>query len=295
MTLKDYEEELKETSKYKDWVPRVSDIVSSVYPFEWDNKDRYIKWLELNNIPEEEYLLEAQIVWTFVHSQIEKYVLWFDYDHTYELYPKHMQEIASGSAFVNKIRADWYELFPEYYILDEKWRYQWTSDLVCINEEQKTVRIYDWKTWWIAKKRWGLPNNVKKPYDKIKKVALQLSLYVDYFRKKWYTVDLISVVWLHETWAYEYKLELYSTEDLDEIIDNFHNPKEKVVIDYSTEQLTDLFINYNTMQIEMHIPTRQFEFVAIKDEFKEWENIEAKVKAMCDVARVARKMIVTEI
>lgn len=292
MVLKNYEEEVKEISKYKEWIPRVSDVVSFIYPFEWDNKERYIKWLELNNIPEEDYLSEAQLVWTFVHSQIERYILWFDYNHVDELFPKHIQEIVSGSAFVNKIRADWYELFPEYYILDSQWRYQWTSDLVAINEQEKKVRIYDWKTWWIAKKRWWLPNNVKKPYDKIKKVAIQLSMYAEYWRKEWYTIDLISVVWLHETGAYEYTLELASSEYIDELILLYKWKENTKVVEIDWN---NLFINYNTMQIEMHIPTRQFEFVAIKDEIKEGENVDTKIKQMCDVARVARKMIVTEV
>jgi hypothetical protein len=72
-----------------------------------------------------------------------------------------------------------------------------------------------------------MTNKYKKPYDKIKKVALQLSLYAEYFRELGYDVEYIAVERLHETGCYEYILKLYSTEELNTILKNYEKEKSK--------------------------------------------------------------------
>lgn len=207
-------------SKYIDWIPRVSDIVSFKYPFEWNAKERYLKWLNINGIPEWEYLFEAQIIWTFVHAQIER----GKPEKDNPLFLLHKNEILFWLEKLKELKKLG-KVHKEMYILDYKKRYQWTIDLVIINEKKKVVYIYDWKTWWIAKKKWWLKNEYKKPYDKIKKVALQLSLYAEYFRRLWYNIEAIAVEWLHNTWCYEYELDLYTSREINKIIKEYENKK----------------------------------------------------------------------
>lgn len=214
----DYEEEVNDTSHYIEGVPRVSDVVSFIFPFEWEWKDRYLNWLWINKIDQDDYLTEAQVVWTFVHKQVENFIKWKDFDRDHPFINIHSNEIQHWASFVLRELMWEHELHTEQYILDDKYRYQWTCDLVRIDEVNKRVWIYDWKTWWIAKKRWNLPNNYKKPYDKIKKVALQLSLYAEYYRKQGYDVMGLYVVWLHTTWAYPFELDIYSKEEIDDIL-----------------------------------------------------------------------------
>ena len=222
---------------YKKWIERVSNIVSFVFPFEGNSKERYIKWLWLHWVPEDEYLDEAKLVWTFVHKQMETW----GGGRNSALYELHKEEIEYWLSFIRKLSKYW-ELHHEQYIRDYKNRYQWTADLVVINEKKKKVYIYDYKTWGIAKKKWNIlyyifgvlmlripiflmKNTYKKPYDKIKKVALQLSLYGEYYRQLGYSLELISVLWLHETGCYEYKLPIYTTNEINSILEKYEKTK----------------------------------------------------------------------
>lgn len=203
---------------YKEWVERVSNIVSYVYPFDWDWKNRYLNWLCLNGIEEESYMKEACDVGTMVHKAMEDEILW----NNVHIDEDHRTEVEYWIHYLNALK---WELIPEVVILDKKERYQGTTDLVRIDEETKTVWLYDWKTWGIAKKKFDLPNKYRKPYDKLKKVALQLSLYAEYYRAQWYEIGWIYVVWLHETGCYPFELELYSTKKLNKILKDFKNAK----------------------------------------------------------------------
>ncbi len=245
----DYEEEIDDVSRYIEWVPRVSDVVSFIFPFEWDWKNRYLKWLDLHWVDQDEYLLEAQQVGTFVHKQIENFIKWIDFNRKDKLLKLHSKEITHWASFIMKeLMSSTLELRTEQYIIDSCFRYQWTADLVVIDEINKTVEIYDWKTWWIAKKKWELKNEYKKPYDKIKKVALQLSLYAEYYRKLWYTIKWLYVVWLHETWAYKFSLDIYNGSSIDELLKNWNKKQD-------TEKLPQdilLHINRELMQVRVN-------------------------------------------
>lgn len=203
---------------YKEWVERVSNIVSFVYPFSWEDKQRYLKWLNINWIEEKTYMEEACTIGTFVHDAMERRILKKKQKKKDEAYALHKDEIEYWLSYLKALK---WELIPEVIILDKKERYQGTTDLVRVDEETKTVWLYDWKTWWIAKKRFNLPNKYRKPYSKLKKVALQLSLYAEYYREKGYEIGGIYVVWLHETGCYPFELDLYSSESLNEILTNF--------------------------------------------------------------------------
>jgi hypothetical protein len=43
-------------------IPRVSNIISFIFPFEGNGRERYEGWLKKNNINQEEYLEEANAV-----------------------------------------------------------------------------------------------------------------------------------------------------------------------------------------------------------------------------------------
>lgn len=250
---------------YLEGIERVSNIVSFVYPFEGDWKDRYLNWLADKvsqkykrwfSIPEKDYLEEAQNVWTFVHNQIENFVDSIPLEMDNPLFEKHKNEISYWIKFVLSLE-EW-TLLTEQVIRDHKNRYQWTIDLVRIDEKNKKVWLYDWKTWWIAKKRWNywdedrqkwtVPNKIKKPYDKLIKVRLQLSLYAEYYRNLWYEIWGIYCVWLHEDMAIDYKFKVTSSWDIDELLKDFYSRKKSLPRDMTLD------VNIEEMQVRVNTP-----------------------------------------
>lgn len=247
---------------YIEWIPRISNIVEFYYPFWGYAEDNYKKWLKSHWIEEEEYLEEAQNVWTFVHLQIEKSILWEKLDIKDELYDKHSLTIEHWLDFAESLSKQQWDLMPEVVVHDNKNRYQWTIDLVRIDEKTKTVWLYDWKTWWIAKERYWLKNEAKKPVDKLKKVALQLSLYAETYRQKGYSIWWIYVVWVHKTWTYAYSLfeednrqkynyiRLWTSDELDTLLEEFYLRQTKL-----PPKIT-LKINFTEMKIEVQTTLR---------------------------------------
>lgn len=273
-------------SGYKKWVSRVSNVVSFIYPFNWNSEARFNEWLMWLWIPKEEYMNEACDVWTFVHLQIEKNILAKKLDLSDVLFDLHNEEIENWiKYFQNNVldRCEWTEsdAYTEYVVLDEQERYQWTCDLVIIDEKSKTVWLYDWKTWWIAKKRYWLPNKVRKPIDKLKKLSLQLSLYAEYFRKKWYNIWGLYGVWLHKDGAYEYELDLYSSEGIDNILLRYY-AKDKYNINLTIED----------MKVTLNTPTGlQYEQVLIEKEIKDWEKAVDIIDEMIETKEVFVKKL----
>lgn len=250
-------------SGYTEWVTRVSDIVSFVFPFWWEDKERYLEWLKKNNIEEKEYLAKANEWWTYIHLCMEEYiktekfkrVTWFE-------------EVLHWIIFI-KNNLNITKLQPEVFVKDDQNRYQWTIDLV-ERTSATSVKLKDWKTYWIAKKFYWLPNPYKKPYDKLKKTALQLSLYAEVFRKQGITVEWISCVYLHESWAYEYELELYSSEQINEILLKYE--LSKLPKDYNITYLKD-------MKLNIRHPTIQYWYVDVELQLEQNEKrIEEQIK-----------------
>jgi len=286
---------------YPKWVPRVSNVVSFIFPFTGEGKLRYLKWVhkviwqnmsytnEFNNnkvielikeFPsikwnvweiiecEEIYLKEAQDVWTFVHEQMENYLLWKKvklkkYKEVIEWWFKYIDQVKEKYT-----KKDGREYNVEQVVVDKYKRYVWAADLVLVNNKTNKVVIIDWKTFWIAKARWKLPNNYKKPYDKIKKGALQFSLYADTYRQEGYTIEGIKMVYLHHTWAYEYDLNLYSAEDLNKILEKYITRDSLLPPDIT------LLFKYNPMQIEVQttIPNEAYSKASIIMEDKDLQN-----------------------
>lgn len=224
---------------YKENVARVSDIVSFTFPFEGNSKDRYISWLDLNNIDPDLYMAEAQEVGTFIHKQMENFINKEVQEESDALYSLHRAEITGWLEWLQK---QWFiSLESEKYVCDENNRYQWTIDLVATKPNGKKVLI-DWKSWGVRKKRFWLKNEYKKPYDKLKKVALQLSLYAKALEDD---VDEIWIVWLHESGAYMFPLEMWKDEEIEKIIENF------LLKDVKKEDIDIYNIKINNMIITM--------------------------------------------
>lgn len=208
---------------YKKGVPRVSELVSFVFPFNWNAKERYLKWLREKNIDEPTYLLTSQTIWTYIHQHMEDYINWIitpkEDDKENE---KVISCIKHWKEYIDTIKKTYtkqkgWKLVAEPHLLDEKERWQGSSDLVLINEKKKSVIIIDWKSFWIAKSFFSLSNSDKKPYDKIKKWALQFSFYWEVYKQQWYKVEKLILVYLHHNWAFPYELEQKSTEELESV------------------------------------------------------------------------------
>lgn len=282
---------------YIPWIDRVSNIVSFNFPFEWNSKEQYLKWLEKNNIPEEEYLEEAQIVWTFVHLQLEKYLLLEPLDLTDRLFNLHKKEIEWWLEFLRDLFIKPWKLLSEVVVLDEKQRFQGSIDLIRIDEKTKTVWLYDWKTWGIAKKKWWLNNSPTKNVDKLKKVALQLSLYAEVYRQKGYKIWWIAVLWLHNDWLIEYSLfakdnlkvkdksiRLWSSAELNILLWIYKSKKEEEVEEITSlphAPLYTLNINYKTMQIRVNWPIKWVAYSNSEIILEQWDYMD-----LPDTARI---------
>ena len=193
------------TEKYTASLPRVSQIVEFAYPFAWYAKDRFLQWLRDNQIELDEYMKEASEGWTFVHLSLEEYL-----DGKPFKWRKYKNLI---NAWIKFIKDTWIKkLATEHYIRTKD--YQWTIDLIA--ERDWEVWILDWKTYWLAKAKFGLPNTYKKPYDKLKKARLQLSLYA-------YAMGItrIWVVELEEGWYHFHKLELMEIDEIKKVLDDY--------------------------------------------------------------------------
>ena len=85
-------------------IPRVSNIVSFVYPFEWNSKQRYLDWLKKIWISEEEYLWWANELWTFIHNQMENFILWKEIEKTSPLYKEVKNEIKHWIKYLKTLK-----------------------------------------------------------------------------------------------------------------------------------------------------------------------------------------------
>lgn len=265
---------------YKQGVPRVSNIVSFKFPFEWtDWERRYLSWLKKVWVDENLYLQKAQTIWTYIHKCMEDYVngevvILAEYN---EVVSKTIQ---LGFKYIDELRSEFwkeYNFVAEPVLMDKEERYQGSSDLVLVHKTKKKVIIIDWKSFGISKSfflvkgtKKPLPNKYKKPYDKIKKGRLQFSLYWETYKQKWYEVEDLILVYLHEDWAYPYSLEQIKTEELNTILKEFSvNSKQ-----WNSKHL---FNNNFMYEIEILEPTKTYGNVKIKAEINPLNDDEKEV------------------
>ena len=204
-------------STYKEGIARVSSIVESVFPFEWEDKKRFHKWLKSKDISPEIYMKVASEYGTAIHKGMEEHIAWRKYVSP-EYEPQLTKYVGYGAQFLEDYHAR--RLTTEHYIWVEN-MFQWTIDVICHLDWalEEGEWIIDWKTFWIAQEVLGTKGTrwkYKKPYSKLSKARLQLSLYA-------YATGIknIGVVELAEHWYVFHKLVLYSTEELENIINTF--------------------------------------------------------------------------
>ena len=198
--------------RYKKNIPRVSTIVESHFPFEWEDKMRFHNWLANYRISPEEYMEEASSWWTYVHKALEDYLDWKEFR-----WKKYVEFV---KAWIQFIKDYWIvKIYTEHYICTQF--FQWTIDLVG-EDKDWNLWLLDWKTYWLAKTKfwlWWWP--YKKPYSKLKKAAMQLSLYAMALgdsRLKW-----IAVIELCEDWSYHFhKLNRMDDAELMRIVLDYY-------------------------------------------------------------------------
>lgn len=193
-------------SRYKQGLARVSDIVSSVYPFSLETEERFVGWLTKYWVSHSAYMEEASTGGTYVHAALETFILKWEFRGK-----KYKGWVASGIRFLeeHKVKA----IATEEYIVCRD--YQGTCDLIAEIDWEKYV--LDWKNFWLAKTKFGIPQgDYRKPYDKLKKAQLQLSMYAQV--KK---INKIAVIELREDWYYFYPMERLPKEEIDKIVEDY--------------------------------------------------------------------------
>lgn len=145
---------------------------------------------------------EASTWGTYVHLAMETY------GKTWKWRWKKYQDIVnSWIQFYNDFSVKLLE--AERYVSCKD--YQWTTDAIAEIDGKKW--ILDWKTYWLAKLKWNIESLYRKPYDKLKKARLQLSLYA---RTLW--IKNIWVVELDKNWYHFHPLELTPEKEIKEIL-----------------------------------------------------------------------------
>ena len=117
----------------------------------------------------------------------------------------YMEEASTGWTYVHKAMEDLGDCKP----------FKWKK----YKEINWEKWLLDWKSYWLAKEKFNLPNNYKKPYDKLKKARLQLSLYNRALKYKY----KLAVVELTPSGYYFHVLEQLPKEELEELIFLYKN------------------------------------------------------------------------
>lgn len=253
-------------------IPRVSNILSFIFPFEGNGREQYEGWLRRNNINQEAYLAQANEVGTLIHNAMEKYIL--SWEKTNNVL--HQKELDGWYKHIDHIKEKykeqhWWKYCPEYYVRSEDLLFQWTIDLLIINESLGRAVLIDWKTWGIAKKHFNLPNKYTKNYGKLKKVGGQLSYYAEVIRTRGYEIEDLQVVILHEAGVYNYSLPLWSRKLLYYFLKQYYIAQNSI-----------LYFNKEKMQITIKspiegIPYSQVELTLNEEDLKDLDG-EARVE-----------------
>lgn len=195
-------------TNYINGLPRVSSIVEFLYPFHGESKDRFHSWLEKYQISLVDYMKEASSWGTYVHKAME--VFWITWKWRWKKY----KDIVNS--WIQFYYDKWVKLIEaEKYIKCKE--YQGTLDwIVTIDWEEY---IIDWKTYGLAKMKYWISSTYRKPYDKLKKAKLQLSLYNRALKYKY----KLAVIELTEDWYYFHPLEQLPKTELEEVLLLFKN------------------------------------------------------------------------
>lgn len=196
--------------EYSPTLPRVSSIVEFAYPFKGEDKERFLSWLWKKNIEFEDYMEEASYWGRYVHNALEKYIKTGEFTGK-----KYRWYVLNGISF---LKTGAYEVVEtEHYVRGRD--YQWTIDIIVRRVSDGKYWILDYKTYGLAKDKFGIEKVYRKPYDKLKKASLQLSLYSRIVKK--YKIEFIGIVELWEDYVFEHPLEFWEEEDIKKLIKEY--------------------------------------------------------------------------
>jgi len=173
-----------------------------------------------------------------------------------------------------------WEVKTEVYFKDKNDLFQWTCDIVLINEEEKKAILFDLKSWEITKKAFWLEQKLNKngsppkPTEKLKKLALQLSLYARILEQMWYEIMWLYWVWLHDSWCYEYEVGRWTDEELDALLSSFFIRNTEIPPNF-----TILIKNMSRIEIQTVIPEQLYSKASIilEENDLEWKTYEEKI------------------
>ena len=193
--------------EYSPNLPRVSSIVEFAYPFKGEDKERFLSWLWKKNIDFTEYMEEASSWGRYVHNALEQFVKTWEFNwRKYKGYIKN---------WIDFLKNWEYEVVEtEHYVRGRD--YQWTIDIIVKRVADGKYWILDYKTYGLAKDKFGIEKVYRKPYDKLKKASLQLSLYSRIVKK--YKIEFIGIVELWENYCYLHPLEFWEKDELDKLV-----------------------------------------------------------------------------
>jgi len=113
-------------------------------------------------------MLEASSAGTFIHKQLEDHAMGY---LNAEKHPVYSLLVEQGKLFMKEKGVTTIE--TEKYVASTL--FQGTIDLICQIDEEEW--IVDWKSYGVAKHKWNIDSTWRKPYGKLKKATIQLSLY----------------------------------------------------------------------------------------------------------------------
>lgn len=197
-------------TNYSPSLPRVSEIVEWAYPFTPEARERFEDWLWRKDVEVEDYMGEASSWGRYVHKELEKFALTWR-----STWKKYRNYVEAGIRWAKDYDVKF--VSTETYV---RWKnYQGTCDAVVEIEGERWV--IDWKSWGLAKDKFGIPQPEKyrKPSDKLKKARLQLSLYGKALKIKKFAVIELS----YDGNYHFHPLEKLDDKELNKILKGFEN------------------------------------------------------------------------
>ena len=89
-------------NEYSSTIPRVSSIVEYVYPFGWEDRERFESCLRSKGVSTLEYMKEASTGGTYVHKALEMYINWEGFT-----FKKYRQHVLAGISFLEN---EWFTI-----------------------------------------------------------------------------------------------------------------------------------------------------------------------------------------
>lgn len=279
-----YNEEIENLPEgYDSSIPRVSNILEFIFPFEGtENERRYLEWLAKNNIKQEEYLAGSQELGTEIHKQLEDYInKWIIIDELSDT--EISKEVAYWRDWLDRTWGDNFQ--TKVYIKEANNRFQGSCDLLYEDYNWNKI-LADWKTYWIVKKRYWLPNKFIVPPDKKKKVQLQLSFYAYWLKQQWIKVDKAQLLFLHEDWIKVVDLDILPDREIEHHLTLFEAQQQNKDIKILLPN-----IDKDMFEIEILEPTKQYWNVKVRVDLAKIDNWDTAQETIDKAIRTVKYLV----